>query len=464
MLTAAYSLNGTQWVDLQANPNLAEVFAAADGPVYVGALGANGSIEASYDYIRFTPDEDCPDQCHPLSDQFGGSELDSKWELLNANPSSQPGVEDGHLTLPLVPGDLFGGTGNAQMLLQQAPAGSWVATAKIAHANIASNGEAAGLALINRFDPNHFVKTAVQYKSDTDPNTPGDQPGKWAERVLTADGNAVTIPPETVPWPNSGALNLTGDYVWVRFVHDATANTITTWTSTNGTSFTQFGQPIPVGQYLSQPGGLRVGLFGKHDGSGDDEVQVDAFNVVAGADPQTPGDDCGGADECPQNDEFDGSALDSKWEVVNPNPAGLTVGGGNLTLTTAQGDVFGANFTAQNILMQEVPEGPWTVTTKLDHTAITINGQAAGLVLYGQQSPNYFAKVTLQFKTDVDPGTPGNQPGKWIERTLTSNGALNGSYGGNFPNSRGAEPADQRPVDPRALRRHERHHRVLVRR
>ena len=79
-----------------------------------------------------------------------------------------------------------------------------MATAKIAHANVDTNGEAAGLALINRFDPNHFVKTALQYKSDTDPNTPGDQPGKWAERVLTSNGNAVTIPPATVPWPNSG--------------------------------------------------------------------------------------------------------------------------------------------------------------------------------------------------------------------------------------------------------------------
>ena len=109
---------------------------------------------------------------------------------VNENATSPPSVGDGHLTLPLVPGDLYGDNGSAQMLLQQAPADSWVATAKIAHANIATDGEAAGLALINRFDPNHFVKTAVQYKSDTDPNTPGDQPGKWAERVLTADGNA----------------------------------------------------------------------------------------------------------------------------------------------------------------------------------------------------------------------------------------------------------------------------------
>ena len=90
--------------------------------------------------------------------------------------------------------------------------------------------------------------------------------------------------------------------------------------------------------------------------------------------------------------------------------------------------------------MQAVPEGTWTVTTKLDHTAITVNGQAAGLVLYGRQNPNHFAKATLQFKNDVDPNTPGNQPGKWIERTLTTNGTLNSSYGGNFPNSGALTP------------------------
>ena len=44
-----------------------------------------------------------------------------------------------------------------------------------------------GLALINSLNPNHFVKTALQYKADTDPDTAGDQPGKWAERVLTVE-------------------------------------------------------------------------------------------------------------------------------------------------------------------------------------------------------------------------------------------------------------------------------------
>ena len=29
---------------------------AADGPIYIGPYGANGSIETTYDYVRFTPE------------------------------------------------------------------------------------------------------------------------------------------------------------------------------------------------------------------------------------------------------------------------------------------------------------------------------------------------------------------------------------------------------------------------
>ena len=98
--------------------------------------------------------------------------------------------------------------------------------------------------------------------------------------MLTSNNAAITLPPATVPWPNSGGLTLSGDYVWVRFVYDDAAKTVTTWSSTNGTTFASFGAPISVTQYLSGAGGLRVGVFGKHDGSGDDSVTFDAFNVV----------------------------------------------------------------------------------------------------------------------------------------------------------------------------------------
>ena len=199
------------------------------------------------------------------------------------------------------------------------PSGSWVATAKFKHATINADGKAAGLALINSVNPNHLLKTTLQYKGDADPNTAGNQPGKWAERVLTANNASVILPPATVPWPNSGALNLTGEYVYVRFVYDDATKQVTTWSSANGTTFASFGAPISVTQYLSQAGGLRVGVFAKHDGAADDTVQFDAFNVVSGSDPQTPGDNCGGSAGCPQTDEFLGTTIDPKWAAGEPD-------------------------------------------------------------------------------------------------------------------------------------------------
>ncbi len=371
--------------------------------------------------------------CTPQSDQFNGAAVDPKWQLINPVAGNPPTVSAGHLTMPMLRGDLYTDQGTAQALLQDVPAGSWVATAKLAHATINADGKAAGLALINRLNPNYLLKTTLQYKADADPNTAGNQPGKWTERVLTANNASVVLPPATVPWPNSGALNLTGDYVWVRFVYDDTTKMITTWSSANGTTFTSFGAPISVTQYLSQAGGLRVGVFAKHDGAADDIARFDAFNVVPGTDPQTPGDYCGAPAGCPQVDEFNGTALDPKWEIVNPTPANLAVGGGNVTLTSAAGDVSGSNFTARNILLQAVPQGPWTVTAKVDPTAIVSNGQAAGVVLFGSQSPNYLAKTAIQYKNNDLAGQPLN--GIWAERILTTNGTINGNYGGQYPNT-----------------------------
>ncbi len=292
--------DGATWVRVGQGTHAAPLTGALKvGPV--AFRGSNGGGNVTFDYLRLhggsseTTPVTCSAGCSPQSDQFTGSELDPKWSILNPSAGNAPTVGGGHLTLPIIGGDIYGDRLTAQVLTQDAPTGSWVATAKVAHANINTDGEAAGLALINSQNPNHFLKTTLQYKNDTDPDTPGDQNGKWAERVLTADGQAVTLPPATVPWPNSGALSTAGDYVWVRFVHDATAGTITTWTSTNGATFTSFGAPISVSQYLSRPGGLKVGVFAKHDGSANDTVQFDAFNVVGNtADPQTAGDNCGG--------------------------------------------------------------------------------------------------------------------------------------------------------------------------
>ena len=134
----------------------------------------------------------------------------------------------------------------------------------------------------------------MQYKNDTDPNTSGNQPGKWAERVLTSNGAAITLPPATVPYPNSGALAVSGDYVWVRLAYDDVAKTLTTATSLDGITFTTFGAPISTTQYLTQAGGYRIGVFGKRDGAtANKNVELESFtlesaNCGTGADTTAP--------------------------------------------------------------------------------------------------------------------------------------------------------------------------------
>ena len=151
------------------------------GPLRVGVVafrGSNGGGTASFDWARLhggssadTPIT-CGADCSTQSDQFNGTALDPKWSLINPATGFAPTVGGGHLTLPVIQGDYYGGTATAQTLLQDAPTGSWVATAKIAHANINVNGEAAGLVLINSLNPNHFLKTTLQFKNDTDPIRP----------------------------------------------------------------------------------------------------------------------------------------------------------------------------------------------------------------------------------------------------------------------------------------------------
>jgi len=56
---------GGTWVPIPASNqgatyDINAIMPPADGPIYVGAYGANGAIDVSYDYVRMTPDVPCP--------------------------------------------------------------------------------------------------------------------------------------------------------------------------------------------------------------------------------------------------------------------------------------------------------------------------------------------------------------------------------------------------------------------
>ena len=81
-------------------------------------------------------------------------------------------------------------------------------------------------------------------------------------------------------------------------------------------------------------------------------------------------------------DEFDGTALDStRWNVLRPNAAGLSVAGGQLRLQALTGDLFGDRDTAQNVVLQNTPTGAWTATAQFDTSALTAEGQQTGIVV-----------------------------------------------------------------------------------
>jgi plastocyanin/regulation of enolase protein 1 (concanavalin A-like superfamily) len=97
----------------------------------------------------------------------------------------------------------------------------------------------------------------------------------------------------------------------------------------------------------------------------------------------------GGGGECP-SDEFDGTELDPKWEVVRRDDERLSVAGGALNLVSAPMDIFAAETGLQNIVVQPLPGAatePWSITTRMTW-APTQNFQNAGLIVYSDDA-NY---------------------------------------------------------------------------
>ena len=102
--------------------------------------------------------------------------------------------------------------------------------------------------------------------------------------MLTYNETAITLPPATVPYPNSGALAINGDYVWVQLAYDDVAKTLTTATSSDGVTYTTFGAPMSTTQYLNQPGGFRIGVFGKRDSAtANKNVELESFTLESTA-------------------------------------------------------------------------------------------------------------------------------------------------------------------------------------
>src|SRR5690625_7616048 len=86
-----------------------------------------------------------------------------------------------------------------------------------------------------------------------------------------------------------------------------------------------------------------------------------------------------------RSDGFDGDELDrDRWTTVIREDQELRVEDGHLVIPTSLSDIYGTGGTTPNIVLQDLPDGGFTATTKLTLDADRAY-QQAGLIIYGDE-------------------------------------------------------------------------------
>ena len=413
------------------------------------------------------------------TDEFPGTALDdARWDVLRP-AGGGPTVADGALGLPIRAGDLIGGTASAEnLVLQDAPEGGWTATAELSTAAIDVNGEQAGLVLWKGEGPpsasNTFGKiVAIQTNAGTRTfeaiwtdggalAVPIGNSGSSATSLpadaqirLRSDGSTITAESSAddgASWARigqaaryEGALRVgvmaiggtgaAGTVAFERFTLSC-APTVTA-SAADGAAplavdFTAAGAPAGAGLAWSfGDGGTAAGATASHTFTEPGTYRVAATATTAAGDVTTgttrvivrPAAGHAAADE------FNGNALDPKWEVLRPRLTGVRVASGHLRLQSYGGDMHGGNATARNVLLQPLPSGTATLTAKIDTSELTATGDQVGLVAWRAENPSSFAKVVFNRRGATQ---------YWFERSRSEG---TGTTGGNSGAVNGTVPS-----------------------
>jgi PKD repeat protein len=301
-------------------------------------------------------------QCgNTATDGFDGTALDrSVWTNITREDASGYRVQDGSLIIDAVAGDMYGGNTSAENIIAQpAPGGAWTATSEV-NLDHAATWEQAGMLLYTSDED--FLKLAFI-------NTPD---GRNIEFIRQRNGSP----------DDQGAADRSpmypvdaSDTVFLRMHSDGAS--VTAAYSTDGSTW------FPVGRTRSL------------DGLTDPVIGVSAFNGVG-----TPasfnwftlvgGGDAGRGPD----DEFDGSELDAcRWStILREDASGYRVADGALQIDAVDGDMYGGNTSAENVILQSAPDGAWEAVTKL---ALPEGEEFEQAGLFVHASDADFAKLVL---------------------------------------------------------------------
>jgi len=359
-LQASYSFDGDQFAPVGRPASLATFVDPKVGPVALSGDTATAVPNAYFDWIRFNPDGSTGGGGgggSALVDEFNGTDLaNPPWEVVRRNQDLS--VSGGALRIPAAPGDIYGGRNDANnLVLRDAPDGSWQATAKV---NFEGTAQYQQAGVIVYGDDGNFTKFGrIAHTAAGDEKFEFIYENAGTPRNDAADSSADI------------AADFPDDF-YVRITSDGT--TVTGAYSTDGATWTPVGRPAPL------PAGAKIGMFAfSNDGVGNPVAAFDSFTLDTGG---------GGPVGPSRDDQFDGSSLDKdRWNaIVRDTPAEYAVAGGQLSITTSAGDIYTGDSTPppNNFILQSADHAgaDWVIETKIDSATINGGYGQGGLMAY----------------------------------------------------------------------------------
>ncbi|MDG4831224.1 ThuA domain-containing protein [Solwaraspora sp. WMMD1047] len=311
------------------------------------------------------------------SDDFLGTSLDrDRWPTV-IRENQLYSVADSALRLPTGVGDLYGTRNDAtNLVLQPLPSGAWQATTKVT-LPVTANYQQAGLLVYG--DDDNYAKLDLLYNGS----------------------RRVEFIRETAGTPRNEGADATdapaGDLIHLRLTSDGTS--LTAEMSADGQTFTPVGRAAELAG-ITNP---QIGVFALNGGT-----EAPVVDAVFDWFQFTPDEPAGPVDP---SDEFTGDSLDKcRWNaIVREDPAAYRIVDGQLRIDVPNGDIYTANNTdPTNFILQDAPDGDWTMETKVDGSLLDEQYQQGGLLVYGDDD-NY-----LKFDFVLD-NTAGATPSRRIE-------------------------------------------------
>jgi len=340
------------------------------------------------------------------SDDFGGNALDTERWNRSVRVDQSLTVADGSLNVPITATDIYQNTNTTpNIVLQDLPSGAFEVTTKLTLPATRAYQQA-GLVVYGNDD--NYLKLVYSGRSN--------EPNKANNIVQMAKevGGTAT---------ETNSANLGADFpdtVWLR-LSSTDGNVVAGSWSSDGETWTDVASTRDLTGITAPKVGLLA--LGSQTAAAGITASFDHFTLTPDdtAEPCTPG--------C-LVEQFDGSALGSDWDVVRPS-GNLEVSDGTVNIPLEATDLYQGTNTARDLVLTDLPDGPFVVTTKVS-APIDRSYQSAGLLIYGDDD-NYIKHV-FQGRSD-QPDTAANiiQTAKEVDGTAAETNTS--GLGAEFPDT-----------------------------